>query len=174
MPVFHGKIIARKDSPINSLTELVGKSFAFGDPDSTMSHLVPHYMLLEAGVTDDKLKQTKFLGNHDNVALGVLAGNFDAGGVKEEVFYKYEKRGLKVIATTPALSEHVFVASDALPEPIVSKIREALLNADKSEQGLDALHAIKTSMTALVPAQDSDYDNLREILSVLKSHRIIQ
>jgi len=142
--------------------------------DSTMSHLVPHYMLLEAGISDDKLAFFKFLGNHDNVALGVLTGNFDAGAVKEEVFYKYESRGLKAIATTPALSEHLFVASDALAEPLVDEIRLALLQANQSEQGLRALHAIKITISALVPAQDSDYDNLRTILATLKSHGIIQ
>lgn len=173
-PVFQGKIIARKDGTVNSLADLAGKRFAFGDPDSTMSHLVPHYMLLEAGISDDKLAFFKFLGNHDNVALGVLTGNFDAGAVKEEVFYKYESRGLKAIATTPALSEHLFVASDALAEPLVDEIRLALLQANQSEQGLRALHAIKTTISALVPAQDSDYDNLRTILATLKSHGIIQ
>jgi phosphonate transport system substrate-binding protein len=173
-PVFHGIIFTRKDSPISKLTDLAGKRFAFGDPESTMSHLVPRYMLIEAGISRQKMALIKFLGNHDNVALSVLTGNFDAGAVKEEVFYKYESRGLKAIATTPALSEHLFVASDALPEALVSKLRQTLLQAHQSEQGLRALHAIKSSISAFVPAEDSDYDNLRTILSSLKSHGIIQ
>lgn len=173
-PVFQGKIIARKDSAINTLKDLAGKRFAFGDPDSTMSHLVPHYMLLEAGISEQQLGHHEFLGNHVNVALGVLAGDFDAGAVKEEVFNKYESRGLKAIATTPALSEHLFVASDNLPQIMVEKIRKALLEANQSERGLQALHSIKKTISAFVPAQDSDYDNLRIILAKLKGSGIIQ
>ena len=173
-PVFQGKIIARKDSAINSLADLVGKRFAFGDPNSTMSHLVPRYMLIEAGITEKNLADYKFLGNHINVALGVLSGDFDAGAVKEAVFYKYEPRGLKAIATTPALSEHLLVASDTLPESIVNQLREALLHAHESEKGLRAIQAIKPTISAFVPALDSDYDNLRTILGKLKVHGVIQ
>lgn len=171
-PEFHGKIISRKDSEIKTLADLKGKRFAFGDPDSTMSHLVPRYLLIEAGITSNTLKSYKFLGNHDNVALGVLMGNFDAGAVKEEVYYKYEKRGLKAIATTPALSEHLFVASRNISDSIVKALRDALLRANQSAQGLNALHAIKTTISAFVPAKDSNYDNLRKILHFLKAHGI--
>ncbi|MCG6968714.1 MAG: phosphate/phosphite/phosphonate ABC transporter substrate-binding protein [Gammaproteobacteria bacterium] len=173
-PSFQGKIIARKDSSINNLADLAGKRFAFGDPNSTMSHLVPRYMLIEAGLGVEDLADYKFLGNHVNVALGVLSGDFDAGAVKEAVFYKYEQRGLKAIATTPALSEHLFVVSDKLSDELTNQIRDALLHAHESEQGLRALHAIKPSISAFVPAVDSDYDNLRSILSTLRRHGVIQ
>jgi phosphonate transport system substrate-binding protein len=173
-PVFQGKIITRQDSKIASLADLAGKRFAFGDPNSTMSHLVPRYMLLEAGIKVEDLAVFKFLGNHTNVALGVLSGDFDAGAVKEATFYKYESRGLKAIATTPALSEHLFVASDSLPESTYKLIRSALLEAHQSEQGLRAIRAIKSNISAFVPVQDSDYDNLRRILSTLKVYGVIQ
>ncbi|KPJ96502.1 MAG: hypothetical protein AMJ53_00495 [Gammaproteobacteria bacterium SG8_11] len=173
-PVFQGKIIARQDSPLTSLADLKGKRFAFGDPSSTMSHLVPRYMLLEVGISVEDLAEHKFLGNHTNVVLGVLSGDFDAGAVKESEFYKYEQRGLKAIATTPALSEHLFVASDSMPESIVNVLRSALLNAHLSEQGLRAIHAIKPTISAFMPAQDSDYENLRVIINTLKTHGVIQ
>ena len=108
------------------------------------------------------------------MALGVLSGDFDAGAVKEATFYKYEKRGLRAIATTPALSEHLFVASDSMPEAKVNVLRAALLEAHLSEEGLNAIHAIKSNISAFVPAQDSDYENLRIILNSLKEHGVIE
>jgi phosphonate transport system substrate-binding protein len=131
-------------------------------------------MLLEAGISAPDLEGYKFLGNHMNVALGVLSGDFDAGAVKEAVFYKYEPRGLKAIATTPALSEHLFVVSDRVSEEMANKIRDVLLHAHESEQGLRAIQAIKPQISAFVPAVDSDYDNLRAILRTLKAHGVIQ
>ena len=173
-PTFQGKIIARENSDIQSIADLNQRSFAFGDPNSTMSHLVPHFMLIKNGITDDKLKKIDFLGSHDNVALGVLSGDYSAGAVKEAVFYKYKSRGIKALATTPALSEHVFVAGSHLPEKLASTISHVLLNLKSSIEGRKAMKSIKSKMTAMLPARDTDYDNLREILGTLKSHNIIQ
>ncbi|MDH5299600.1 MAG: PhnD/SsuA/transferrin family substrate-binding protein, partial [Desulfobulbaceae bacterium] len=55
-PFFHGVIIARRDSPIKNLNGLAGKRFAFGDPNSTMSHIVPRVMLAEAGIKTEQLQ----------------------------------------------------------------------------------------------------------------------
>ncbi len=172
-PIFRGKIIVRKDSPLKSLRELVGKRFAFGDRDSTMSHLVPQYMLIQAHVGVKALADFEFLGNHTNVALGILSGKFDAGAVKEEVFYQYEARGLRALATSPAISEHLLVASNLLSDALVEKFRQTLLTVHQTPEGLAALQSIKPGMSALVPAQDSDYDNLREIMATLKQHDIV-
>ncbi|MGD8312623.1 MAG: PhnD/SsuA/transferrin family substrate-binding protein, partial [Gammaproteobacteria bacterium] len=167
-PVFRGKIITLKDSPITSLAELKGKHFAFGDPESTMSHLVPRFMLREAGVGLEDLAEYRFLGNHTNVALGVLAGDFDAGAVKEEVFREFEQRGLQALATTPAFSEHLFVARSTLPAQTVATLREALYRLRDTPEGRIILAGIKDRLTGMVPVEDSDYDNLREILNTLQ------
>ncbi len=166
-PVFHGIIFTTKESSIATLGDLKGKRFAFGDPNSTMSHLVPRYMLREAGISVDKLAEHKFLGSHNNVALGVLAGDFDAGAVKEEVFFKYEKQGLKMLAKSPSLSEHLFVARSTLPSATVEALRTALYHLGDDSHGKASMTAIKKQVTGLVPASDGDYDNLRSILDGL-------
>lgn len=168
-PTFQGKVIIRKDSELSSLKQLTGKKFAFGDPGSTMSHLVPRYMLYEAGVKVEDLSEYKFLGSHDNVALAVLTGDYDAGAVKEAVFYKYEFRGLRVLKSTPALTEHNFVASNKLEPEVVNKLRKAFYQLDKSPRGKTILNSIKPGVTAMRPVKDGDYENLREILHALKS-----
>jgi len=173
-PTFQGKIITTNNSDIQSLSDLTHKRFAFGDPNSTMSHLVPRYMLIKNGITNDKLKKIDFLGSHDNVALGVLSGDYDAGAVKEAVFYKYRSRGIKALATTPALSEHVFVAGNHIPLKLSNTIKHVLLNLKNSDEGRRAMKKIKKNMTAMVPTSDADYNNLREILNTLKAHHIIK
>lgn len=165
-PTFHGVIIVRKDSPLNSLSDLAGKRFAFGDPESTMSHLVPRYMLWKAGITLDKMSGYAFLSNHHNVALGVLAGDFDAGAVKEDVFGEYEKRGLRELARTPEMPDHVIVATNRLSPDKIQKLRDTLHSLPGKEAGRNILNSIKPSIS-LVPAKDEDYDNLREILKAL-------
>ena len=167
IPTFRGKLIARKDSPINSLADLNNKRFAFGDKGSTMSHLVPNYMLINAHI---RLKATSFLGSHDNVALGVLTGDYDAGAVKEEVFDKYAPRGLKAIATTPALSEHLFVARSNMDNTMYEKLCQAFYSLKDKPDGIRIMQSIKPGITSFGNATDHDYDNLRKILDVLKRH----
>ena len=166
-PFFHGMIIVREDSGINALADLVGKSFAFGDPNSTMSHIVPRGMLRNAGTTIDKLQRHDFLNSHHNVALAVMGGYFDAGGVKEEVFYEFEKKGLKMIAKSPPIPEHLFVARTSLPQDLISQIRSHLINIDKSPDKETILGSIKSSITNLLPVADQDYDPLRDIIKSL-------
>lgn len=173
-PTFQGKIIVRENSAINTIKDLKGKRFAFGDPNSTMSHLVPRFMLLQEDINKDNLKQLAFLGSHDNVALGVLSGDYEAGAVKEAVYYKYKPRGIKALDTTPALSEHLFVAGNHLPKKLIANIKHVFLNLKNNPDGLKAMKSIKKKMTNMVPATDANYDNLREILDTLEKHNITQ
>jgi len=167
-PTFMGAIITAKNSGIKTLADLKGKRFAFVDPESTMGHLVPRYMMLKAGVGVEDLSGYKFLYNHHNVALGVLAGDFDAGAVKEDVFYEYEKRGLRALAWTPSISEHVFVTSPLLSKEKIRALKEALLRLKDNKEGRAIMLKIQETLTGIVPAADSDYDNLRVIIRTLE------
>jgi len=173
-PTFKGNIIIRSDAKIGKLSDLKNKRFAFGDPNSTMSHLVPRYMLVKNGITKETLKNVSFLGSHDNVAIAVLTGEFDAGAVKEAVFHKYKAKGIKSLAVTPELSEHLFVVSNKVSDKKFDEIRTILLNLNKSEDGNKVLKGIKKSLTAMGAVSDRDYDNLREILNLLKKKKIIK
>lgn len=167
-PTFHGRIFVAATSSIQSLAELRGKRFAFGDTHSTMSHLVPRYMLLQAGIRAEALAGYSFVGDHVNVALGVLAGDFDAGATKEDVYLQYENRGLRSIATSMPLSDHVFVASNKIPAAKRQQLRTLLLQLHTEPRGSLILQAITPGVTQLLPVQDSDYDNLRQILRKLQ------
>ena len=159
-PFYSGMIIVRKGSAIKKLEDLRGKKFAFGNPKSTMSHLVPHFMLRQAGVVDAELEGVAFLGSHSNVALGVLGGYYDAGGVKEAIFYQYEGRGLALLAQSEPIGEHLFLASNTLPQAIIKKLRRALVAL--KDQGV--LGSIKKSATGMGLVHDENYDSLRQVL----------
>lgn len=157
-PVFHGKIVVRNDSSIVRLSDLTVKVIALGDPNSTMGTLVPSRMLDQAGVVPGQRLQ---LTGHENVALAVLSAFADAGAVKEEVYRAYAVKGLRAIAQTPAVSEHLFVAGRAVPSSLVERLRRALLSLAEKPGGLAVIRGIKISATGLVPVSDADYDSLR-------------
>lgn len=168
-PFFHGMIIARLDSGLDTLGDLAGKSFAFGDPNSTMAHIVPRGMLQEAGITLNSLQRHDFLYSHQNVALAVLGGYFDAGAVKEEVFHEFKDRGLTMLAQSPPIAEHLFVTRSDLPPELIEKIRFHLLDITRHPEGREILQTMKQGTTDLVPVTDSDYDSLRKIMKSLEN-----
>lgn len=173
-PYFQGKIVVRTDSDLHKLAYLKNRSFAFGDPDSTMSHFVPRYMLLEAGVSVKDLARFDFLGSHHNVAMAVLSGDYDAGAMKEEVFDEFAAQGLRVLVSTPRIFEHLFVARSDLAPEIVQALREALYSLKDSAEGQKIMQGIQKDITAMAPADDHDYDNLRHILETIQGNGIVQ
>jgi len=166
-PVFNGYLVTSQGSGVTDIASLRGKRFAFGDPASTMSHLIPRHMLLNSGIDLDDLSRYAFLGSHTNVALGVLAGEYDAGAVKGEVLAAYRDQGLRAFAKSAPFSEHLFVTrSDASPF-FIEAVKNALYRLSASPEGRAILSGLKRGITGMVPAQDADYDNLREVLKTL-------
>jgi phosphonate transport system substrate-binding protein len=76
---FHSVFITQPDSGINSLADLKGHSFAFGDVNSTSGHLMPAYYMRWAGIDPGALAKTLYTGGHDATALAVANAKVDAG-----------------------------------------------------------------------------------------------
>ena len=163
-PFFHGMIIVRRDSPRRSIGDLKSASFAFGDPNSTMSHLVPRAMLHQAGLQVTDLSRYDFLNSHQDVALAVLGGFFEAGAVKDEVYAEYEQRGLRALAVTPPVPDHLFLTRSNLDPQLVARLRHLLLALNDNPAGRQILQTIKPGPTGLAPAASEDYDSLAAML----------
>jgi len=106
------------------------------------------------------------LKNHHNVALSVLLGKYDAGGVKEEVFKEYESRGLKVIQWSPDIPTHLFVARQGLAQQKIDQISRLLQNLQQAD-ATSILQNIKKGTTAIIPTQIEEYAELRTLISPL-------
>jgi phosphonate transport system substrate-binding protein len=80
---YHSIGFARKDSGITSLEDMAGKSFGFGDPNSTSGYLIPSIEIpQETGETmesGDYFGEVKFTGGHEQTIVAVANGDIDAG-----------------------------------------------------------------------------------------------
>lgn len=158
-PYFRSVVFGRKGHGITSLKELEGKKIAFGNPNSTLSTQVPLWIYLQEGVKLQK-EHVDFMSNHENVIFGVISGDYAAGSIAEEIFNENQASGIEVIAYSPLLSTHLFVARGDMESGLVEKIREAFLELKDKR----ILQAINKKLTAFVKVQDSDYDLHRVIL----------
>ncbi len=159
---FNGVFIAPINSPIKSINDLKGKSFAFGNVNSTIGRYLSQAELVEAGIYAADLKSFNYLGRHDKVALAVAAGNYDAGVVKENTFKKYaEARGLKKIGRFPNVTKP-WIARAGLDEKLFAILRDALVALDNKT----ILKNLKQS--GFLPATDDDYNFVREKMIISK------
>lgn len=164
---FHGHIIVRNDSHLTAIQDLKNHHFAFGDKNSTMSSLVPRALLLRNGITLNQLAGYRYLKGHKNVAIAVLAGDADAGAIKAEVYQQFSHRGLKSLAQTPEISEHVFVTRSNMPVALQEQIRDILLGINSDLMINKTLKPIKKQITGLATVVDADYDSLRDLMSLI-------
>ncbi|MBM2293521.1 phosphonate ABC transporter substrate-binding protein [Sulfitobacter pseudonitzschiae] len=81
---YHSIGFARADSGITSLTDLKGKVFGFGDPNSTSGYLIPSIEIPQAGdgitmESGEYFGEVKFTGGHEQTIVAVNNGDIDAG-----------------------------------------------------------------------------------------------
>jgi phosphonate transport system substrate-binding protein len=165
---FKALVITAADSPVKTLDDLKGQSVAFGDVASTSGHWIPRYMLHLAGLGSGTDYRPQFLGSHDAVALAVSRKMAAAGGLSEPIFKtlvasgKIDAGAVRVIAESPPIPEYVWTFRVGLGDAFRRRVMEAFLHVEEA----DVLDVFKAQR--FVPAQDADYDIVRDVLSALR------
>jgi phosphonate transport system substrate-binding protein len=134
---FISRFIVPIDSPIKSLKDLKGKTFAFGSPSSTSGHLMPRFFLMQAGIqADTDLKNIAFSGAHDATVAFVASGKVEAGVLNASVLDKLIETNnanalkVRVLATTPTYYDYNWTVRGDLDPALVKKISNAFLKLD--------------------------------------------
>lgn len=154
---FNGIIAVAKDSPIKDVSELQGKSFAFGNERSTIGRYLSQLYLLEHGVRAGDLSKYEYLGKHDKVGIAVGRGQFDAGALKESTFKKLVKKGvpIRALASFPNVTKP-WVARSGFPSRLENALRQAFLDMKDPA----ALKALKKD--GFFESSDDDYAVIRQ------------
>jgi phosphonate transport system substrate-binding protein len=165
---YRSVIVAGSDSKMNSVKDIRGNKFAFGDPHSVSGYLAPRIMLLDAGIDLKDLVFYEYLGHHEEVVKAVTSGSFDAGGVTESIAYRYKDKGIKHLAYSDDLPVYSICVSKNMPQQVRSVLESALTALiDKTPEGSSVLHAIYNRYSGFERASDADYSNIRTMMSRL-------
>ena len=132
---FTSVFVARRDSGIKNLSDLAGKTFAFGSVSSTSGHLMPRFFLLRHGIDPDRdfAKKPAFAGAHDSAALWVAAGKVDAAALNSLVWAKLvetkriDVSRVAVFWTTPPYVDYAWTARTELSPALRERIVRAFL-----------------------------------------------
>lgn len=153
---FSGLIVVQKDSPVQSLGDLRGASFAFGDNTSTIGRYLSQAVLVDEHIYATDLSKFEYLDRHDRVFKAVEVGDFTAGALKDSTFKKMNKEGqLRVLSSFDNVTKP-WIARAGLDGDVYSAIKSGLINL----QDEAVLSIFKAS--AFVPTSDSEYSFVRE------------
>jgi phosphonate transport system substrate-binding protein len=165
---FKSHFITRKDTGIKALTDLKGKTFAFGSVSSTSGHLMPRYFLLKGGVNPEKdFSKFSFSGAHDATAAWVEAGQVDAGALNFLVWdklvetKKVDTSKVNIFWTTPPYVDYVWTVRAGVDKATVEKITKAFLKLDYNkpdDKKLLDLHRTK----GYIAAKDEDWKGIED------------
>jgi len=152
VPEYHSVIIARKDSGLTALSDLVGRKFAFEDPGSTSGYLLPRIALEDAGLRLMRLPDPRnpvrdgtvgfsFAQGEINVIAWVNRGLADAGALSNLDWDEPDaaanplKKDLQIIYRTEPVVRSLFLARSSLDGRLCERIAEILQSMHESPEG---------------------------------------
>lgn len=157
---YYSLIITPANSPIKTLQDLKGKTFAFGDINSTSGSLYPRIMLDRAGLkVPDDFANIIYTGKHDATALAVQNGKVDAGGLEGRILNKLiedgkiDKNKIRILAKSDPIEGYPWCVRDSLDPQLEAKIVDAFLSIKDPE----LLKLLRAEGFARVKAEDYAY-----------------
>jgi len=163
-----GAIVVRKNSGIQTLTDLKGKKIIFGgDSTAMMSFIAAKYLLKNSGLAD-KDYSTEFAKNPPNALMALYLGQADASGVGDAVLQlpilrkKMDTSKLRILSKTQGMPHLVWATNPNISLAKKQKIQSLLDSLDNTSSGRRVLERAK--ITKLDPAVDSEYDVHRQFI----------
>ena len=158
---FQLMIVVKEDSPIKTVADLKGKTFAFGDERA----LLQRAAVVGAGIKMEDFSSYKFIGHYDNIARGVKNGDFDAGILKDTKAFKWEGKGLRILAASPDLPPYNIAANGDISDELLAKLKKAFLKLDpKNPDHLKVIKAVAKKYTGFAATNDAEYDIVRKLI----------
>ena len=173
-----GTIISRKDSGIETIEDMRGKSMVFGPALAPFGYMAQYSLLLENGFDPDVDFSTYAIpagaAKHDKVLYGVYFGKYDVGAapridldrmVDEHIFNMDD---FNLIVESEPMPYCTIGARADVDTALKEQVKEIALNLTKDESVLvdgEVLKVLKRMLLdGFAPVVDSEYDIIRENL----------
>jgi len=159
---FQLMIVVKDESKINTVGDLKGRSFAFGDKAALLQRAV----VVSAGIQLEQLGRFNFIGHYDNIVRGVLNGDFDAGILKDTKAFSWKGKGIRIIHTSPRLPPYNITVSSKIDPVLKQKLKSALLRLDiRNETHKKIIQSLSTKYSGFKASSDSEYDVVRKLIA---------
>ena len=162
---FQLMIVVKEDSPVKTVEELKGRSFAFGDKKALLQRAV----VVGSGIRLEDFSGYKFIGHYDNISRAVLIGDFDAGILKDTTAFKWEQQGLRILYSSPELPPYNIVVSSKVDAETVSMLKQAFLKLDpQNPEHLKIIKSLDKKYDGFAETSDAEYEIVRQLIKPFK------
>ncbi|MCI0469216.1 MAG: PhnD/SsuA/transferrin family substrate-binding protein, partial [Nitrospirae bacterium] len=152
-------LVVKDGSAVEKAADVKGKRVALGAQQASFSYLIPLAMMNAVGIGIKDFSRLDLLQQEDRVALSVLSGYHDVGGMSEGIAMKYNVDGLKIITASEAIPAFLLCASDMLADATKKDIVKSLTSLSLKDRGIIA--SIDKDMEGFAVAGDRDVDVIR-------------
>jgi len=156
-------IFVNKQSSINSIEDLKGKTIAFEDEFSTSAFYIPKKAMEKHGLVvsnkgePNSLKYS-FAGSEKNTAAWVLYKKVDAAATDDLTFESFDKNLFNVIYKSKLVPRHLVSFSKNINYELKKEILVILYNMHNDQEGQKALKAFsKTKKFSHLTSDDLDF-----------------
>jgi len=169
-PNYHAAIALPPESPVQSISELKGKTIAMIKVGSTSGHLGPTEMFMSAGLDPKTDYEVKMLGREGSLAA-LKNGEVDAWAgpvIDYEDFLEQEgvsASEFRLLKKGPALPNDVLIVNSRTNPEEIENLRDRLLaDQDTLIAALASTPAnTKYQESTLIAVDDQDYDMIRNV-----------
>ena len=167
---YRGVIFVRADSPISVLQQLSGKSLAMVWT-TTAGHLFPVGTLARLGLwSEAKGPRPVRLGTHDEVAMSVMAGDVDAGAIKnlrlDALKLAHPEWQIRRLAEGSSVPNNALIMSPGVPDELVSAVTAVLLKMAGDPEGRRTLSAL--GATRFLPCRAEQYAHIHDMIDRIR------
>jgi phosphonate transport system substrate-binding protein len=167
---YHGIIITKKGSGINSLEDAKGKVWAFTDPNSTSGTLVPTVHFVKTMKIDPEKYFSKVIysGSHESSILAIKGGKIDVASTNDLDLDRgngkhWDKdKDFQILWTSELIPGSPMAYRKDLPESLKKAVKEAFLSYNNKE-GLS-----KLKLKGYAATEDRAYNPIRDQIEVKK------
>lgn len=174
---YHSNIIVHKDSLIDSLDQLRGKTFAFVDPKSNSGRLYPTYVLAKRDETPESFFSSYLYSYSHNKSVEIVAKNRADGAAVDSIVYDFMvssnspyAKQTKVIHRSPQFGIPPVVVHPDISPYLKKSLRSIFLEMHNDPEGKQILEGMKIERFVEVP--DSNYDAIRAMRAFIKNNKV--
>jgi phosphonate transport system substrate-binding protein len=166
--VYKSYIIVPKDSSVEKLEDLKGKTFAFTDPKSNSGKLYPVFRIAKMGYSPEIYFKSYEYTYGQNKSIELVAKGAVDGASVDGLIYEYKKERnspyveqTRIIEKSPDFGIPPVVSSPGISSDMKKKLKEIFMNTHRDPEGKKILAAM--NMDKFVEVPDRDYDSIREM-----------
>ncbi len=165
---FRGIILVRKDSNINSVDDLRGKTISYPASTALAATMMPQWYLYEHGIDINKDIINSYVGSQESSIMNVYLGKSAAAATWPPPWRAFVKKrpevgkAVMVKWETFSLPNNGLVARGDVPDAIIKQVAQIIITLHTHEEGRKILRGMELSRYE--KADDKTYEPVREFI----------